>query len=247
MRTIRFVPLFIVGLAAFMVGRVPPAVAQPAPVAPCAAIMPATWLTTAPALATNMTRMVAPRVLEPNNWDEAALQGCHDLKSLITPGNYKLLGFEHLSDASLAEIAIPFEVYTIGLHALRKYNPEDSVTLLVKKSDSRLYPVLINRIVRSSLVVSLDKGTPVTTGWGLTKLIGLVTDPDLNKAPTDFIVWIPALNLHFLGDPSNDTLMLTPLATRDLYGLKKGTPISAAVVFALLAQQARAHDDNTPG
>ena len=229
-----------------MVGRVPPAVAQPAPVAPCAAIMPATWLSTAPELATNMTRMVAPRVLAPNNWDEAALQGCHDLKSLITIGNSKLLGFDNPEDASLVEIGEPFKVYTVGLDTLRAYRPGDLVVPMVKRIDSRLYPVLINGKVRSSLVVSLDKGTPVTTGWGLTKLIGLVTD--YNKSREDFILWIPALNLHFLGDhPDEETLMLTPLATRDLYGLKKGMPVLAAVVFALLAQQARAHDDNTPG
>ena len=97
------------------------------------------------------------------------------------------------------------------------------------------------------MVVSLRKSTNEleTTSWGLVKLIKLVTT--YKKADSDFVIWVPALNFHFLGNVPDETLMLTPLVTRKSYGLEEGVPVPAAVVFALLAQQARLHDENNPG
>jgi hypothetical protein len=194
-----------------------------------------------------MTMMVAPGVPELKNWDDAAVKGCVDLKSLITPGNAKLLGFDTAQDASLAQIGTPFNMYTIGIDKLRDYFPGNLVAPLVKRLDSRLYPLSVGGEVRSALVVSWHKSNNelVTTTWGLVKLIQLVTK--YRKADSDFIVWVPALNFHFLGNVADERLMLTPLATRNSYGLIEGVPVPAAVVFALLAQQARAHDENNPG
>jgi hypothetical protein len=194
-----------------------------------------------------MKMKVAPG--EPGSWDGAALQGCLDLKSLITLGNSKLLGFEKPEDASLAGIGQPFDVYTIRLDALRNYKTGHPVMPLLQLIESRVYPLSVRGVVLAALVVEVDTHTNehLTTAWGLVKLIRLVTkykDPDFQ-----FLVWIPGLNLNLLGNRLDETMMLIPLATRELYGLVEGTPVAAAVVFALLAQQVKTQkpDDYTPG
>lgn len=176
-----------------------------------------------------------------------ALEGCSKLKSLINPANSKLLGFDTPDDAIVAQIGKPIHIYSIGLNKIRSYKPGDLVLPLISKLESRIYPLSVSNKVRSSLVVSRVKGTETltTTAYGLVKLITLVMR--YKKADSDFVVWLPALNLHFLGDRPDENLKLIPLATRELYGLTEGVPVHAAVVFALLAQQARAHDENNPG
>lgn len=241
MGTMRFVTVFIAGLAAIL------AIAQPAAGVPCTTMTPpagpVSGAVVAPSHASNLNIMVAPIVPAQSNWNAAALKGCHNLKSLITPGNSKLLGFDTVQDASLVEIDSPFDIYTIGLHQLREYFPGKPVAPLVKQLDSRLYPLRVRGVVISSLVVSFRKSTNelVTTSWGLVQLAKLVTK--YKKADSDFVVWVPALNFHFLGNHPDETLMLTPLITRASYGLEEGVPVPAAVVLALLAQQARLHDE----
>jgi hypothetical protein len=194
-----------------------------------------------------MVEMVNPQTSEEQQWKSAALEGCAKLESLITPGNSKLLGFDTAKDALLTHIGNGIDIYTVGIDKLRVYLPGDPVTPLVKQLSSRLYPLSVRGEVRSSLVVSNVQGTGTltTTAWGLKQLITLVTKH--KKLNSDFVVWIPALNLHFLGNQHDETLMLTPLATRTLYGLSEGVPVHAGVVFALLAQQAREHDEDSPG
>jgi hypothetical protein len=194
-----------------------------------------------------MVMMVHPQSQEEIRSNLKALEECTKLKSLISPANSKLLGFDTAQDVIRTRIGKPIDIYTIGLDKLRTYQPGDPVAPLIKQLDSRLYPLSVEDRVRSSLVVSRIQGTDAFTGtaWGLVKLIELVTK--YKKVDSDFIVWIPALNLHFLGNRPDETLMLTPLATRKLYGMKEGVPVQAAVVFALLAQQAREHDENSPG
>lgn len=255
MHTMRFVTFFVGTAIIVMVQQGSLAVAKPKSIieVPC---IPATSGTgPAPGGVTALTPGPPPMAVivnrqssEEEQWNSTALEGCAKLKSLITPGNSKLLGFDTAQDALLTHILIPpFDIYTIGIDKLRAYQPGDPVTPLIKQLASRLYPLSVRGIVRSSLVVSRvgGTGTLTTTAWGLEKLITLVMM--YKERDSDFVVWIPALNLHFLGDHPDESLMLKPLATRTLYGLTEGKPVHAAVVFALLAQQAREHDENSPG
>ena len=226
MGTMRFVSLFIISLVANVVGRQPLAVAE---AASCATERP------------NLS-MVSER-----SADVVAWEGCRDLPSLINRGNSKLLGFDKPEDASLAEIGRGIEIYVIGLDVLRKYNPGMAVAPLLTQLTSHIYPLSVKGEVRSSLVVSNRSNQFVTTAWGLKKLIGLVTDSQKKDPEFGFVVWVPALNLHLLGDHHDETLRLKPLATRTLYGLVEGEALPAAVVFALLAHQAKVHDENNPG
>jgi hypothetical protein len=179
--------------------------------------------------------------------NDAAQKGCRDLKSVVTPGNFSLLGFEKIEDVDTAHLGHPFDIYVVGLKELQGFTPGKPVLPLLTKLPRRLYPISVGDQVRSSLVVTPYKNTneAITTNWGLVKLVQLVTK--YRKADSDFIVWIPALNFHFLGDRYDEKLMLTPLANRKLYGLTEGVPVPADVVFSLLAPQAKAHDESNPG
>jgi hypothetical protein len=221
--------------------------AQPVPCLPVPGLPPAIGGVAVIPETPPLAMMVSPQSEEEKKWDITALQGCSKLKSLINPANSRLLGFEQADDARVAQIGKPIDIYSIGLNKIRAYKPGDPVSPLIRRLDSRIYPLSVSGTVRSSLVVSRvkDTGTFTTTAYGLVKLITLVMK--YKKSESDFVVWLPALNLHFLGDHPDETLKLTPLATRDLYGLKEGVPVQAAVVFALLAQQARAHDEHNPG
>ncbi len=143
MRTKRFVCFLTMGLVAL-------AVAQPATGAPC------TWVTPAPGPSADAATlmMVAPLGTQQNDWDTAALKGCLQLKSLLTAGNSKLLGFDSPADASLAQIGMPFDIYTVGIDKLRDYLPGKPVEPLFEKIDARFYPLSVAGEVRSSLVVS---------------------------------------------------------------------------------------------
>jgi hypothetical protein len=187
----------------------------------------------------------------PPTWEDkandAANKGCRDLKSVVTPGNFSLLGFEKIEDVNTAQVGHPFDIYAVGLRELRDFLPGRPVVPLLAKLPRRLYPLTIRGEVRSALVVTRHKNTneAITTNWGLVKLVTLVAKH--KKADSDFVVWIPSLNFHFLGDRYDETLMLTPLANRPLYGLTEGVPVPAGVVFSLLAPQAKAHDESNPG
>ncbi|BFU96559.1 MAG: hypothetical protein NTNFB02_32810 [Nitrospira sp.] len=245
MRTVRMM-IFVLGILMGQIGSY--ASAQPVPCLPGPGQVPSPGSTavTPPSPLTATTGQ-SPPTEDLKKWNMKALEGCSKFKSLINSANSKLLGFDKVEDASNVHIGKPIDIYTIGLTRIREYKPGDKVAPLISQLESRLYPLSVAGQVRSSLVVSRVMETQdfTTTAYGLQQLITLVMRH--KKSDSDFVVWFPVLNLHFLGDHPDETLKLTPLATRQLYGLTEGVPVEAAVVFALLAQQARAHDEHNPG
>src|SRR5262249_25477395 len=146
---------------------------------------------------------------------------------------------------------------------LRKYDPaiDTSVTDLPTQLGF-LYPLLTVREEdgvtpkpRSGLVVSKrkDRATWTPTNWGLAKLVRDTTKYRQMERDrgSEFvrIVWIPALNLHFLGNNPHDgeDFKLIPLADRVAYGLRAGISVSAKIVFALYGLEARQYDPANPG
>jgi len=197
--------------------------------------------------------------------DYAACLGKRALSELVTKENAALLGFIDPVEASKATIGESFEIYIVDLVDLIKYDPAThaSVTGLLIKMDSLIYPLLTVREEedgvepkpRSGLVVSLrkDKTTWTPTNWGLAKLVRDTTKYRKmeRERGSEFVrvVWIPALNLHFLGNEPRDgeDFKLIPLANRVAYGLRAGVPILAEIVFALYGLEARQYDPAHPG
>jgi hypothetical protein len=199
--------------------------------------------------------------------DYAACIGVRSLPDLVTNENAAMLGFKDLSEVSRVTIGVPFKnVYLVDVLDLRGFDPatDDNVVPLLKPMKINIYPLLTGRQddengklkTRSALVVSLrkdkvdeTKSTWKPTNWGLVLLAQAMTEYRESFKPfaSGVIVWIPGLNLHFLGDQVTDNLKLIPLANRKTYGLTKGVPISAKIVFALYAREAKSLDVDQPG
>lgn len=209
--------------------------------------------------------MILPPILTPSiAADVAARTGRIILKDLVTDRNARMLGFLNSDEASKAQLGVPFPTYFVNLSDLRNFDPANSkVSDLIKPMHSYLYPLVTDRMdgagakARSAVVVSQrqDKNDPTkiiwkATNWGLALLTDRVTEYRATVAgfASGFILWFPSLNLHFLGNQlSNENILLIPLADRPAYGLKKGQPISAQIVFALYALEAKVLDDKSPG
>jgi hypothetical protein len=63
------------------------------------------------------------------------------------------------------------------------------------------------------------------------------------QAGEQFLVYVGALELYFLGQRAADKLQLTPLTTVPDLQLTPGKPMPAAEVFAILAPIAKAQSD----
>jgi hypothetical protein len=194
----------------------------------------------------------------------AAIIGQQTLPKLVTDENAKVLGFLSKAEATSVDLGAPFKIYIVDLHDLRNFDPATSkVVGLLKEMQSLIFPLVTDRQdgkgtqARSAIVVSKRKDKSdntksiwIPTNWGLALLAQGLDEYRTKKAPefsSGFAVWIPALNLHFLGDQLTEDLVLIPLADRKAYGLIRGVPISAKIVFALYAREARSIDENKPG
>jgi hypothetical protein len=188
--------------------------------------------------------------------------GKSSLPDLVTDKNAVLLGFKDRSEASSVTIGEPFKLYQVDLLDLRRFNPTtDNVKDLLKLNTSLLiYPLLTKRpgdglMTRSALVVSeLKDKTWRPTNWGLAQLAQAMAKYRGREGyASGIIVWIPSLNLHFLGNKPDDNedikedLMLIPLANRLAYGIEEGKEILAKTVFTFYAREANTLNENEPG
>lgn len=208
---------------------------------------------------------VGPSVAPSHEQIQAVRKGIASLPRLINDENSALLGFRNRAEVASVVAGRPLSVYVVDLLDLRNFDPAvGSVVDLLKPMASLMYPLQTSRQddeggklkTRSTLVVSQrrDKSDNTKlvwkpTNWGLKPLAEDMTKyrDTINGFSSGFVVWVPALNLHFLGDQLAETLMLVPLANRLSYGLHKGVPISGRIVFALYAREAKSVDEDRPG
>lgn len=193
---------------------------------------------------------------QPNAICSAALSGLRELPDLVTDKNAPMLGFKNKAEASSARNGKPFKLYQVDLVDLRHFNPDtDKVKDLLKPTSLSIHPILTTRQedgeqVRAAMVVLEQKdNTARTTNWGLAQLAQAMTRYRVVSGFEDGdIVWIPALNLHFLADDADkEDPSLIPLANRLAYGIIKGQRISAKTVFTFYAREANTLDENNPG
>lgn len=233
---------------------------------PCPQINSGT-VPSSPASPSRLTLNPSPEVFSPSLLspeDDAACIGKRSLSALITVENAALLGFQSPEEFKPDSVTIgdPFDLYQVDLVDLRRFNPttDDNVTDLIKLNKGvRIYPLRTKRQgdgpdakARAAVVVSKKGDKWIPTHLGLAQL---ARDMDefrrVHGFEDGFVVWIPALNLHFLAkDPrqtSLNSLLLIPLANRLAYGIRRGQQISAKTVFTFYAREANALDDNNPG
>jgi hypothetical protein len=179
-----------------------------------------------------------------------ATQAIGSLREIATAEQYKDLGFDSADEAARATLGEPLSVFMVTLEDLRRYEPGQPASNLLKPLEKVIYPVAVNDRVKSSIVVEkTDEGWKPTT-LGSPNLIKLLTDTRRKisadnpvTADAQFVVQVPALNAYFIGYDANSKLMLASVIDDPELKLAAGRVMAAEEVFASLAPAAKAHDD----
>lgn len=173
---------------------------------------------------------------------EAADNALEILRDLAKD-NYATLGFESKEEADAATLGTPLMLYLVPLDGLQAHDGEADPNELLQDSRIVMYPVMVDGTVRSAVgVQGSDEGwTPAT--FGSATLIQAIARVQL--APDSFIVQVPALGLHFVGEKTDGELTLTPIA-ENAFDLPVGKPVDAKEVFSLLQEAALDIDPEAP-
>lgn len=161
----------------------------------------------------------------------------------LAKDNYATLGFESKEEADAATLGTPLTLYLVPLDGLQAYEGEADPDELLQDSQIVLYPVMVDDTVRSAVgIQGSDEGwTPAT--FGSATLIQAIARVGPN--PDSFIVQVPALGLHFVGERMDGELVLTPIA-ENAFDLPVGKPVDAQEVFSVLQEAALDIDTDAP-
>lgn len=167
---------------------------------------------------------------------EAADNALAILQDLVTDDNYATLGFRSRDEVKSATLGTPLTLYFVPLDGLQAFDGEGDPNQLLVDSEVVYYPVLVETDVRSSVGIQggAEEGwTPVS--FGTATLMQAVAQ---NRLTADnFLVQIPSLGLYFVGERSEDGLLLTAVVETG-YDLPVGQAVPAADVFRILRDAA---------
>jgi len=172
--------------------------------------------------------------------DEAAQKSLEAFSALVTADDYAALGFDSLEEVADAQLGEPFEVQMVQLDRLKEFSQETDPNELLTDASRVIYPVTVNEEVRSSLEIGPIEGGWQGTTFGSPELIRPLAE--LRGSPEDFIVWVPALNMYFIGTRDGEQLTLTPAFDYPEADLATGRTQSAEEVFAAIQPLAEAHE-----
>lgn len=174
----------------------------------------------------------------------AALAGLGDFKDLAR-GNPSKYGFPSANDAANAVLGgNPIVSFLVPVDRLRNYSANiDAITMLTG-GDKVIYPVMLVRDVRSSMIVDkLPEGwKAVAFGGG--QLIQRITQ-ERDKVPaqnTTMLVEVAAPPALFFGEVRGYQFFLTPLIDQPNFRLRAGVSEPAARIFSRLAPAAKAYN-----
>lgn len=173
---------------------------------------------------------------------EAADDALEILRDLAED-NYTTLGFESEEEADASTLGMPLTLYLVPLDGLQAYEGEVDPRELLQDSRIVMYPVLVNDTVRSAVGIqgSEEGWTPAT--FGSATLIQAIARVELNT--DSFIVQVPVLGIYFVGEQTDDGLVLTPIVETG-YDLPVGQQVAAGEVFSVLQEAARDVDPDAP-
>ncbi|UCG61203.1 MAG: hypothetical protein JSV52_12885 [Candidatus Zixiibacteriota bacterium] len=175
---------------------------------------------------------------------------------LVTKDNFEAMGFESLDDVknvTLSDAEPPLQVFMVRLDHLKEYRAGDDVNPLLTGGGLAYYPVTINGQVAAAVGVEKMNEKWEATSVGDAALIKMFTsvrresmDSTRLDANAYFVVWVAALNLHFVAYRADNSLMLIPVQDDDAYEFRSGEAMPAERVFEIILPAAQAHD-GSPG
>lgn len=179
----------------------------------------------------------------------AAARGLETFRKLVTNDNFKELGFESKDEVASAALGEPKRVYSVGLEQLRQYQPGGDASRTITDANRVMYPVSARDQVRAAISVELKDGKWRATDFGSSGLAKQIAQASKSisassQRPEDapIIVHVQPFNLYFLGQRSDNRLMLTPLGDYSSMNLKTGATTTADEVFAALQPLAREYN-----
>jgi hypothetical protein len=209
-----------------------------------------------------------------NNQEEhEAARSLEVLKQLITKENYQNFGLRSLDEVSNLQLGQGADVFFVFNNDLKEFGRDSKLASVVKRSQSRIYPVLVNGEGRLLITLRKHEGTWRVASFGESDVAYNLAKLEegrnwLNLPKTGLIaVQIPARHLSFasFGQPSgNDDLLLTPLNPTEVmvqgfgpqhteffqkhskFTAEEHGIVSAKEVLAALADTASTGDDSAP-
>lgn len=202
-----------------------------------------------------------------------ALSGLEVLRQLITKDNYQNYGLKSFDEVAKLQLGEGTDVFFVLNNDLKEFGPQSKITSVVKPSQSRIYPVLVDGEGRLLITLRKRHGSWHVASFGESDVAYNLAKLQNGRAwlnlPKDGVIaiQIPATHLSFasFGHPSqNEDLLLTPLNATDVviqgFGrghtdfFRKNSQFTAEVhgtvgakeVFQALADTARVNDDSAP-
>ena len=163
----------------------------------------------------------------------AAQQGLATLQQLVTPQNYAGLGFSSPEEVRRAQLGSPMPLFRVELNTLMQMTPQTPSSTVLVDARRSLYPVVVDQRVASSLFVMRHDDGWRATDFGSAAVARLTTE--FRRGPQDFIVWIPAAKVYFIGRGAGPNLTLTPVMNDPRFDFRAGASLPAQ--RALLAVQ----------
>jgi hypothetical protein len=183
---------------------------------------------------------------DPTALQRAATDGLTVLPQLVGAENYRQMGFDSPGDASRAALGRPLPVYNVNLADLRRYRRTTKAADLLKASAQVVYPVTVDRTVRSSITVTNVGGRYQASSFGSAARIQRIASyREGEGVDGEFIVNVPALDFYFLGRTEQGKPYLTNVSGDPRLKVPVGKTVPAEEVFEELAPMAGA-DDGRP-
>jgi len=184
-----------------------------------------------------------------NDPREVASQSMETLRQLVTEENYKAMGFESLDELSDIALGDSLHVFFVRLDQLQEYQPGSDPNRLLIDRKRIIFPVIVKKQVRSSIVVDMVNERWQATGFGgpnlmkmFSKVRSAAADSTGLPLPSFFAVQVLALNLNFIAHRIDNELMLTPVLNDPSFEFKAGVALPAADAFERILPAAREHN-----
>ncbi|HKE47974.1 MAG TPA: hypothetical protein VKB52_07905 [Rhodanobacteraceae bacterium] len=171
------------------------------------------------------------------------------MQKLAAGENFRAFGFESAAEVRAAALEEPLAVYMVQLDDLRNYRAGTDPSSLLKRLDKVVFPVSVDKRVRSSITLEERGGKWQATSFGAPALTQRLSDARSRALAShgvqpggSFIVHVAALNAYFLGHRNGSQLMLTAIADDSELRTRAGETQPASEVFVALAEAARRYN-----